>query len=59
MSRDLSRSQAGQAGQAGQVEVEEEETGPVPFHLKALGAALAIYLGWRFVQGVEWVVQHL
>jgi hypothetical protein len=37
----------------------EEETGPIPFHLKALGAALVVYLGWRFVQGVEWVVRHL
>ncbi|MGH9004962.1 MAG: hypothetical protein ACRDYV_17710 [Acidimicrobiia bacterium] len=40
-------------------EVENEEGGPVPFHLKALGAALAVYLGWRFIQGIEWVVHHL
>jgi hypothetical protein len=40
-------------------EVEEEEGGPIPFHLKALGAALVVYLGYRFVQGIEWVVHHL
>ena len=40
-------------------EAEEEEGGPIPFHLKALGGALVIYLGYRFFQGVEWVVQHL
>jgi hypothetical protein len=37
---------------------EEEEGGPIPFHLKALGVALVIYLGYRFIQGVEWVVRH-
>jgi hypothetical protein len=42
-----------------EAEEEEEESGPIPFHLKALGGALVIYLGYRFVQGVEWVVQHL
>jgi len=40
-------------------ETEDEETGPIPFHLKALGVALVVYLGWRFVQGVGWVIQHL
>lgn len=37
----------------------EEEYPPVPFHLKALGIAAAVYLGWRLVQGVAWVVQHI
>lgn len=40
-------------------ETQDEETGPIPFHLKALGAALVVYLGYRFVQGVEWVLHHL
>jgi hypothetical protein len=34
----------------------EEEMGPVPFHLKMLGGAMVVYLGYRFLQGVEWVV---
>jgi hypothetical protein len=38
--------------------MEDEEGGPIPFHLKALGGALVIYLGYRFVQGIEWVVHH-
>ncbi|MGH9034690.1 MAG: hypothetical protein ACRD0O_02930 [Acidimicrobiia bacterium] len=38
---------------------DEEEGGPIPFHLKALGGALVIYLGYRFVQGIEWVVHRL
>ncbi len=37
----------------------EEELPPVPFHLKALGAATALYLGWRLVQGISWVVHRL
>ena len=36
----------------------EEELGPVPFHLKILGAALVVYLGYRFFQGVEWVINR-
>jgi hypothetical protein len=36
----------------------EEELGPVPFHLKFLGAALVVYLGYRFFQGVEWVIHR-
>jgi hypothetical protein len=37
----------------------EEEIGPIPFHLKAMGVALVVYLGWRFVQGVEWIIRHV
>jgi hypothetical protein len=36
----------------------EEELGPVPLHLKIMGVALVVYLGWRFVQGVEWVIHR-
>ena len=37
----------------------EDDIGPVPAHLKILGVALVVYLGWRFFQGVEWVIQRL
>lgn len=36
----------------------EEELGPVPFHLKILGVALVVYLGFRFFQGVEWIIHR-
>ena len=28
---------------------------PVPWHFKLLVGAVALYLGWRAVQGVDWV----
>jgi hypothetical protein len=36
----------------------EDETVPFPWHLKLLAAAVAIYLGFRAWQGVEWLI-HL
>lgn len=39
-----------------QTERDEEELAPVPWHLKLLAVAIAIYLGYRLVQGIEWVV---
>ena len=36
----------------------EEELPPVPRHLKVLGAAMVVYLGYRFLQGIEWVVHR-
>ena len=30
--------------------------GPVPWHLKLLIAVFAIYLTYRIVQGVEWLI---
>lgn len=33
-----------------------EDEVPVPWHLKLLLAAAAVYLGWRGVQGVEWLL---
>ena len=36
----------------------EEELGPIPLHLKIMGVALVVYLGWRFFQGVEWIIQR-
>jgi len=36
----------------------DEELPPVPRHLKFLGAAMVVYLGYRFLQGVEWLVHR-
>ncbi|HYH51933.1 MAG TPA: hypothetical protein VEG38_20500 [Acidimicrobiia bacterium] len=36
----------------------DDDLGPVPLHLKVLAVALVIYLGWRLVQGVAWVIQR-
>lgn len=38
---------------------DDEELPPIPWHLKALAAAVALYLGFRAWQGVEWVAQRL
>lgn len=40
-------------------EAADEVSPPIPWHLKALAAAVALYLGFRAWQGVEWVVQRL
>jgi hypothetical protein len=50
----------GRAGPAGadDAPAAEEELPPVPRHLKFLGAAMVVYLGYRFLQGVEWVVHR-
>jgi len=37
----------------------DRELPPVPWHLKLLAGALAVYLGYRFFQGIEWVAHHV
>jgi hypothetical protein len=37
---------------------EEEPLGPIPWHLKLLAAALALYLGYRAWQGIEWLAHQ-
>jgi hypothetical protein len=37
----------------------DDELGAIPWHLKLLGAALAVYLGWRAWQGIEWLAHVL
>jgi hypothetical protein len=34
------------------------ELDPIPWHLKLLAGAVALYLGWRAFQGIEWVVHQ-
>lgn len=38
---------------------DDEPLPPVPWHLKLLGAALVVYLGYRAYQGIEWVARHV
>ena len=40
-------------------ELAEEESPPIPWHLKALAAAIALYLGFRAWQGIEWLMHQL
>ena len=35
---------------------EEEDLPPIPWHLWLLAAALAVYLGYRAMQGIEWLL---
>jgi hypothetical protein len=37
---------------------DEDDLGPIPWHLKLLGGALAVYLGYRAYQGIEWVAHQ-
>jgi hypothetical protein len=37
---------------------DEEPLGPIPWHLKLLAGALALYLGYRAWQGIEWLAHQ-
>ncbi len=37
----------------------DEEPPPVPWHFKFLVVATVLYLGWRAVQGIIWLVGRL
>jgi len=37
-------------------EPDEEPLPPIPWHLKLLAAAIVVYLAWRLVQGVDWLL---
>jgi hypothetical protein len=48
---------AGHAHAAGaKPDDEDEELPPIPWHLWLLAAALAVYLGYRAMQGIEWLL---
>jgi hypothetical protein len=36
-----------------------DDLGPIPWHLKLMAGALAVYLGYRAWQGIEWVAHNL
>jgi len=56
---DRGRAHAGAADGAEEPLGAAETLPPVPWHLKLLGAALALYLGYRAWQGIEWVWHRL
>ncbi len=39
----------------------DEEPAPIkaPWHFKVLLVCLVVYLGWRGVQGVDWLARHI
>ena len=39
--------------------VDPKEAAKVPWHFWLLLVALVLYLGWRAVQGVVWVIDHV
>ena len=41
------------------VDEDDEDLPPIPWHLKLLAAAVAVYLGYRALQGIEWLVAHI
>jgi uncharacterized paraquat-inducible protein A len=36
----------------------EDESAPMPWHLKLLAGAVVLYLGFRAWQGVEWLLHR-
>ena len=43
----------------GMTRAADEDAAPgIPWHLKLLGAALAVYLGFRFLQLIDWVLHR-
>jgi len=37
---------------------DDEELPPLPWHFKALVGAFAVYLGYRALQGIEWIARQ-
>ncbi len=37
---------------------DDDESSKIPWHFWVLVVALVIYLGWRAVQGIAWLVHH-
>ena len=50
---------AGKAEKLREVGEEPEESVPTPWHFKLLIALTTVYLGYRFLQGVEWLAHKL
>jgi hypothetical protein len=54
----LSAAAQGDAADATADEDWVPDLAPVPWHLKLLAGAVALYLGWRAFQGIEWLVHR-
>ena len=49
--------EAGQAHAASTPsDTDDEDLPPIPWHLWLLAGALAVYLGYRAMQGIEWLL---
>ena len=44
------------AGPTAKAVDDDEDLPPIPWHLWLLAGALAIYLGYRAMQGIEWLM---
>ena len=47
------------SGAATTEESSEKTRTPLPWHLKLLAGALAVYLGYRAWQGIDWIIHRL
>ena len=36
----------------------DEDLPPVPLHMKILAVSVVVYLGYRLLQGIEWVIHR-
>jgi hypothetical protein len=50
---------AGKAQQLREAGEEPKEVVPTPWHFKLLVGGTAVYLGYRFLQGVQWLSHKL
>jgi hypothetical protein len=46
-----------QVGEGGAVPTEKPVA--TPWHFKLLVLAVVLYLGWRLIQGIAWVAEHM
>lgn len=46
-------------GEPGPIRPEGDEAPPAPWSFKIMVGLAVLYLGWRLVQGIVWVVQRI
>jgi hypothetical protein len=56
---DPTRASAAHAVPVPEADPDDDAPIPLPWHFKLLVGAIALYLGWRAFQGIEWVVRVL
>jgi hypothetical protein len=47
------------SGERGATTAEADADAKAPWHFWVLVVAVVVYLGWRLIQGIAWVVQQL